>query len=162
MASAKQWLKIFTPILVLAGAAAYVAYRTRRVPAPRSRWRRYFEPDTEPLDVHSCNNLQGLYSIEKGTELFGHDAVVKWSYTVERKKTQYHLSFFCQKNGTYLICEGKRQGNDILLNGYWRKAAANGTGLVRLVLHNGYEALRNRSKAFSLSGWYGYGGATPT
>ncbi|HET7896970.1 MAG TPA: glycerophosphodiester phosphodiesterase, partial [Flavisolibacter sp.] len=161
MGSAKQWIKMFTPLLVLAGAAAYVAYRTRRVPAPRSRWRRYFEPDTEPLDVHACNNLQGLYTIENGKELFGNDAVVKWSYTVERKKTQYHLSFFCEKNGTYLICEGKRQGNDILLNGYWRKAAANGTGLVRLVLHNGYEALRNGSKAFSLSGWYGYGGTTP-
>lgn len=162
MKGAKQWLSILTPIFVLAGAAAYVAYRTRRVPTPRSRWRRYFQPDTEPLGVLSFDNLQGLYNIVEGTALFGKDAVVKWSYTVEGKKTEYQLSIFCEKNGTYIICEGKRQGNDILLNGYWRKAAANGTGLVRLLLKNGYEGLQSGRGKVCIKGWYGHGGTTPT
>lgn len=157
-----QWLKAFSPILLLAGAAAYTAYRTRRVPTPRSRWRRFYQPDTEPLGASSCNDLQGVYNLTQGTSHFGKDAVLKWSYTVEGKKTQYHLSFFCEKNGTYMICEGRRQGNDILLNGYWRKAAANGTGLVRLILKNGMAALQSERGSFTIAGWYGHGGTAPT
>ena len=151
----KQWQAMLVPVIVLAGVIAYVAYRTRLVPRPRSRWRRFHQPDAVPLDAFSCNSLQGLYAVEEGTDFLGESAVVKWSYTVEEKTTLYHLSFFCEKDGTYLICTGKQQGEDILLNGYWRRAAANGTGLVRLVMKEGANALLQQKKAFSIHGLYG-------
>lgn len=161
MKGAKQIRSILIPVVLLAGAIAYVAYRTRLVPKPRSRWKQFFEPDTVPLDASSCNDLQGIYNIGYGNTFFGNDAVLKWSYTVDGRKTKYHLSFFCEKNGTYIVTTGKRQGDDILLNGYWRRAAANGTGLVRLVLKNGVNALQNPNGQFAFHGFFGYGNRTP-
>lgn len=145
---------ILIPVVILAGAVAYVAYRTRLVPKPRSRWKRFHHPDAVPLDAVSFHALQGIYTVAEGSDFLGQTAVVKWSYTVEGKGTIYHLSFFCEKNGTYLVCRGKRQGTDILLNGYWRRAAANGTGLVRLEIPDGVTVLLQNSKELSIRGLY--------
>lgn len=161
MKSGKFLKGVLVPVVALATVIVYVAYRTRRVLKPKSRWLRYHHPDAIPLDALSCNNLQGLYSIEDGQDFFGKTAVVKWTYTVEENETIYHLSFFCEKNGTYLLCKGKRQGSDILLNGHWRKAAANGTGLVRLLLHNGVNLLDRKGAQFTLHGFYGHNNAIP-
>jgi glycerophosphoryl diester phosphodiesterase len=152
---------IVLPFILLAGAVAYVAYRTRLIPKPRNRWRRFHQPDAVPLDALSCDALQGIYTIDEGQNFLGETAVVKWSYTVEEKGPLYHLSFFCEKNGLYLVCRGKRQGTDILLNGYWRRAAANGTGLVRLVFSDGVKVLQQGRKTFSLHGLYGYNNKPP-
>lgn len=161
MKGSRHLQAILVPVIIVAGVIAYVAYRTRLVPKPRSRWKRFHEPDTVPLDASLCNNLQGIYNIGYGNRFFGNTAVLKWTYTVEERKTKYHLSFFCEKNGTYLVTTGKRQGNDILLNGYWRRAAANGTGLVRLVLKNGVSALQNPNGQFALHGFFGRNNRTP-
>lgn len=155
-------LAVLAPLFLLTGALAYVAYRTRAVPKPRSRWRRFFQPDAVPLDALSSDALQGIYTIAEGSDFFGKNAVLKWTYTVEKAETIYHLSFFCEKNGTYIIANGKRQGADILLAGHWRKAAANGAGLVRLLFVNGNVILQNRNnQTFQLQGFFGHGNRVP-
>ncbi|HYD22692.1 MAG TPA: glycerophosphodiester phosphodiesterase family protein, partial [Flavipsychrobacter sp.] len=121
-------------VLAVAGAIAYIAYRTRAVLTPRRRWRRFDHPDAIPLDAATCQHLQGIYTIEKGADFFGDSAILKYSYTVEEGETIHRLSLFCEKNGTYIIAEAKKHVNVILLSGYWRKAAANGTGIVWLVI----------------------------
>lgn len=146
---------LLAPVALLAGAAAYVAYRSRRVPTPRSRWRRFYQPDAVPLDADTCNALQGIYTVEEGANRFGKTAVLKWSYAVERKATVYYLSIFFEKSGFYMVCQGKQQHDNVLLNGNWRKAAANGTGLVRLLLSNGLNALQSPEKNFVLRGLFG-------
>ena len=126
-------------LLTLAGIVGYVAYRTRAVPTPKRKWKRFDDPDAIPLDQGACNQLEGIYSIGEGKSLFGASAVLKCSYTVEKGETIYRLSLFCEKNGTYIISEAKKIGNTILLSGHWRKASANGSGIVWLEMdkHNG-------------------------
>lgn len=152
------------PLLALAGIIGYVAYRTRRVSTPFRRWKRFESADATALDPSTCQALQGIYVIEEGTDFFGKTAVLKCSYTVEKEGTFYHLSLFCEKNGTYMLCEGRQQGNDVLLSGHWRKAMANGAGLVRLVISGGATALRNRGQQdfILLQGEYGNNNRKPT
>ncbi|GAA4744009.1 glycerophosphodiester phosphodiesterase [Flavisolibacter ginsenosidimutans] len=134
MAKPKGLYVLLGALLTVVGAAAYVAYRTRSVPTPRRRWWRFHRPGARRLRGNACERMQGIYSIEKGTEIFGDTAVVKCSYTIEHRRKNFHLSFFCQKNGTYFVCEAKVRRGAVLLYGYWRKASSNGTGLVHLVM----------------------------
>jgi glycerophosphoryl diester phosphodiesterase len=121
-------------VLAITSVVAYVAYRTRAVPTPRRRWKRFDQPDAIPLDAATCQQLQGLYTIDNGNDFFGNTAVVKCSYTVEEGETIHRISLFCEKSGLYIIAEAKKHHNAILLSGHWRKAAANGSGSVWLVI----------------------------
>ncbi|RYZ30972.1 MAG: hypothetical protein EOO10_00845 [Chitinophagaceae bacterium] len=143
-------------LLAITGIIGYVAYRTRAVSTPRRRWRKYEGPDALPLDDTTCEQLQGIYRIEKGNNFFGDTAVVKCSYTVERNKKINRISLFCEKNGTYIIAEAKKLNNTILLSAHWRKAAANGSGIVWLEL-----TMQNGQKNFSITGLYGDGDDLP-
>lgn len=125
---------MFPVIIILAGFIAYVTYRTKKTPIPHTYWKRFHEKGTVPLDAQTCNALQGIYIIAEGKDLLGETAILKWSYTVEGKQTLYHLSLFCQKDGSYIVCEGRRNGNDILLDGYWRQLTASKTGTIRLII----------------------------
>src|SRR5829696_8074572 len=119
-------------LLIITGIVGYVAYRTRAVPTPKRRWKRFDDPDTIPLDAAACSEIQGVYKIEEGNHFFGVSAVIKCSYTVEDGKRINRLSLFCEKNGTYIISEARKIGSSILLSGHWRKASANGSGIVWL------------------------------
>jgi glycerophosphoryl diester phosphodiesterase len=130
MSKLKKSQVIAGAFLILTGVIAYVAYRTRAVPTPKRRWKKFDRPDAIPLDVTTCERLQGIYTIEEGQDFLGETAVLKCSYTVEDNKKIYRLSLFCEKNGTYIIFEARKQGNAILLSGHWRKASANGSGSV--------------------------------
>jgi glycerophosphoryl diester phosphodiesterase len=134
--------------LALASVIGYVAWRTRRIPTPQRKWRRFDHPAAEPLDASICNALEGIYTIEKGNDHFGETAVLKYSYTVEKGEKIHHLSLFCENNGVYILSEGKQRGNDILVKGHWRRASSNGTGLVWLNIKNGIRlAKTERGKA---------------
>lgn len=157
------WLAVFIPVILLAGAIGYVAYRTRRIPTPRRRWRRFDHPDAKPLNATACQALQGIYTISDGANFFGKTAVLKYSYTVEKERTIHHLSLFCEKNGTYLLCEGRIRDNAIVIKGHWRKASAVGTGLVWLVIEDGMAIQKSNSKnpLLRLQGTYGYDSNKP-
>jgi glycerophosphoryl diester phosphodiesterase len=165
MAKPKGFYFLAGTLLSIAGAIAYVAYRTRHVRTPRRRWWRFSQPGAKRLAVETCEKIQGIYSIEEGKDFFGDTAVVKYSYTVERRRRVHHLSFFCQKGGTYFICEGRQHKGIVLLYGHWRRAAANGAGLVQLVMSkaNGAAALLNGqpTERLCLQGWFGNNNKRP-
>lgn len=98
--------KVLPFLLLITGVVAYIAYRTRPVPTPRRKWRRFDEGQV--LDAESCYALQGIYIIEEARDFFGENAVIKWTYTVEARTTIYHLSLFCEKSGLYIICSTLR------------------------------------------------------
>ena len=150
MAKQNRWQVAAGIVLVVAGVIAYVAYRTRKVPTPKRRWKRFADPGAIPLDDTTCEQLQGIYTITEGKDFFGTTAVLKCSYTVERNKTINRISLFCEKNGTYIISEAKKIGKTILFSGHWRKAAANGSGVVWLTLN-----IDNRQNNFLITGMYG-------
>lgn len=153
----KNLAPILVPVLALASVIGYVAWRTRRIPTPNRKWKRYDHPDAIPLNATACQALQGIYAIEEGKEHFGETAVLKYSYTVEKEETIFHLSLFCKKDGTYILSEGRQRGNDILLKGHWRRAASPGIGLIWLRMENGVDFLQNGngSSSLQLTGTFG-------
>ena len=151
----RKWAPLLVPLFALAGFIGYVAYRTRRIPTPRRRWKRFDHPEAVRLNASTATALQGIYTLSEGTDLFGEKAVLKCSYTVEEEEMIYHLSLFCEKDGTYILSEGKLHGNDILLKGHWRRASEPGIGLVWLVVENGRDAIHNHASQIQLQGWYG-------
>ncbi len=86
------------------------------------------------LSPQSRTAMEGVYGLTSGKDNFGDSVAVKWSYVITGTDTVFHLSFFCGKDIAYLICEGKKSGGDILLNGYWRKMTGVETGIVRLTI----------------------------
>lgn len=133
----KHLAPVIVPLIAVAGVIGYVAWRTRRIPTPRRRWRRFDHPATKALDASVCTALEGLYTIQKGSRHFGETAVLKYSYTVEKDEKVHHLSIFCEKDGTYILSEGRQRGNHIFIKGHWRRAASGGTGLIWLTIRNG-------------------------
>jgi glycerophosphoryl diester phosphodiesterase len=162
-----KWLKRFSPILIpvviVAGVIGYVAWRTRRIPTPDRRWKRFDHPEAHPLTAFMCQAMQGLYTVKSGHHFFGNNAVLKYSYVVENNQTIHHLSLFFEKEGLYMLAEVRQRGRDILLKGHWRRAAANGTGLIWLVMKNGVRAVRYRrpNKPLGLYGTFGHGNHRP-
>ncbi|MGZ3915522.1 MAG: glycerophosphodiester phosphodiesterase [Flavisolibacter sp.] len=140
--------------IALAGVVLYVTYKTRRVPVPHTHWKRFHGRGTVPLKPAVCSALQGIYVFDQGGDCFGKTAILKWSYTVQEEKTLYHLSFFCEQDGAYMVCEGREDGEAILLSGFWRKLSAGVAGTVRLIVSS-KDALSENPKAWVIRGWYG-------
>jgi glycerophosphoryl diester phosphodiesterase len=66
-----------------------------------------------------------------------------------------HLSFFGGKEGAFIICEGRRDGNDILLKGAWRQLTDSDTGTVQLVIRSSTLHGAGPKKELSIEGYYG-------
>lgn len=162
-----KWLKrlspILIPVLALAGTIGYVAWRTRRIPTPNRRWKRFDHADARPVTPAVCEALQGLYGVRAGHHFFGHSAVMKCSYVGDNGHRVHHLSLFFEKEGLYMLAEVRQRGRDILIKGHWRRAAANGTGLIWLVMRNGVRAMQYRrpNKPLGLYGSFGKGNNRP-
>src|SRR6476620_2838981 len=141
-------------VVIIAGFILYVTYKTRKTKVPHTDWQRFRRKGTVPLDSVACNELQGVYTVTEGKEIFGNCCIVKWTYTIEKEGPVNHLSFFGGKEGAFIICEGRLDGNDILLKGAWRQLTASDTGTVQLVIRS--SSLNGLDKTeLSIQGYYG-------
>jgi glycerophosphoryl diester phosphodiesterase len=102
---------------------------------PDLRWELFESPDAVPLTASARTNLEGIYTIISGTDIFGTVSALKWTYDINENDTVYYISFFCNKDITYIICQGKRLDSTILFSGYWRTMVSNATGTVRLQIN---------------------------
>ena len=98
------------------------------------RWDLFENPATQPLTSTTRTSMEGVYSVTDGADVFGTDVALKWSYAVENNDTLYRLSVFGGKDAAYFLLEGKRLGDSILLNGYWRKLTSTKTGAARVTI----------------------------
>src|ERR1043165_382761 len=137
-------------------------------PIPNLSWDLFNAPGTQVLKNKVGLKIEGMYNIVGGDDRFGADAALKWTYTVQGTDTIFHLSFFCQKDITYIICEGKRKDSTILLNGYWRRMIGTETGKAWLTIaatNGGAKLLRDTALAVSdsivITGNYGNGEDMP-
>jgi glycerophosphoryl diester phosphodiesterase len=103
-------------------------------PVPDLTWDLFESAAAQRLPAASFQKMEGVYTIDQGTEDFGTLAPARWSYTVEGTDTTYHLSFFLGQDAAYIVCEGRRVDSTILLNGYWRKMVSTATGSIRLTI----------------------------
>jgi len=99
-------------------------------PVPPTAWAAFDTAHHLPHRMQPA--LEGVYAVGKGGDAFGPRAVSHWSYTVNGADTTYHLSFFCEDEASYFICELRQTGSRLLANGYWRKLVNTETGRVRL------------------------------
>jgi glycerophosphoryl diester phosphodiesterase len=142
-------------VVIIAGFILYVTYKTRKTPVPHTDWERFRRKGTVPLDSVTCNELQGVYTVDDGKEVFGNSCIIKWTYTIEKHGAVNHLSFFGGKEGAFIICEGRRDGNDILLKGSWRQLTGSDTGTVQLVVRSSALDGTGNKKTLFIAGYYG-------
>lgn len=142
--------------------------REDSAPVPDSTWALFHSPATRSLNSITISKLDGIYTLEQGTDNFGSAAPAKWSYTTTGRDTVFHLSLFLDSDAGYIICEGRRLDSSILFDGYWRKRVGTATGKVRLTIGKDSGAvllLRNgvppQGSQIILTGVYGFGDAVP-
>ena len=125
-------LILIIPFLVLVVVSCKKEYSA---PVPDyNNWVAFNAAGPLNLPVSSRSAMEGVYDLTSGNADFGETIAVKWSYVITGVDTTFHLSVFSGKDISYLICEGRKSGSDILLNGYWRKMAGVETGIVRLTI----------------------------
>lgn len=137
-------------------------------PVPDFTWELFNSSKVFPLTATTKNKIEGVYTISSGADVFGADAALKWSYTINGKDTMYHLTAFCNRQVVYMVCEGKRLDSSILFNGYWRNMLNTETGIARLAITkaNGADYLLDSAtvifaRAITIAGTFGYGPNIP-
>lgn len=136
-------------------------------PVPALNWNLFTSPTAVGLGSKTVKLLDGVYSISDGGDRFGTEAALKWSYTVNGADTTYHLSLFCQKDITYIVCEGRRLDSSILLNGYWRRLIGTETGKAWLTISKANGAAKLLAGTWTstdnilITGTYGNAEETP-
>jgi hypothetical protein len=108
-------------------------HKILKPPVPDTKWDLFDSPAAGSLPAYAREGLEGVYAIE-ASEDFGKLAAIKWSTLFNGADTTYYLSFFCEEDAAYFICEGRQLNDSILLNGYWRKAMNSETGKVRFII----------------------------
>lgn len=83
---------------------------------------------TAPLTDATKYALEGIYKVVEGSDMFGDTLVLK--------QTRDKISLFGLRNANYFILEDGRANNSLILEGYWRFAQNDNTGLVRLTIEN--------------------------
>ena len=159
-----SYFRSLSPLTVVVLCAFHLLVSCHQImipDVPKDHWEIFTSPEALPLHEEWRKNLEGVYVVE-GSEDFGSEAALKWTYTLAGQDTTYHLSVFLEKDAAYFICEGKRLDQKILLNGYWRKMVNTQTGLVRLILDVGNNAsLTKDSGKTVMKGSFGKGDAEP-
>jgi glycerophosphoryl diester phosphodiesterase len=99
--------------------------------------------------------LEGIYKVTAGADMFGDTMVLK--------QTRDKISVFGYKNGCYFILGNGSDGSEIILEGYWRCALNDKTGLVSLSITNADKIIHGDTTVseIQLSGSYGNGQENP-
>ncbi len=85
-------------------------------------------PGCDTLSGSCKYALEGIYKVIDGSDMFGDTLVLK--------QTKDKISLFGYKNVAYFIMDGGSKGSEIFLEGYWRFAVDDETGLARLHIFN--------------------------
>lgn len=79
---------------------------------------------TDPVPNKSKPWMEGIYTVESGSPVFGKQVVLKWSND--------NLSIFTSKNAGYAVLKGGVLDSVFHFEGYWRFRTSTETGIVSL------------------------------
>lgn len=136
-------------------------------PVPDTTWDLFNSVGATPVSLSAQQRMDGVYAVTEGADMFGPQAVVRWTWTCNGADTTYQVSIFCEKDNAYLTGEGRTLGNTLLLNLYWRTLVNTGTGLCRMTIADdeGVQALLGDGPigmdSLRISGVYGMGSDLP-
>lgn len=110
---------------------------------------------SKPLSDSTMYLMEGIYKVTQGSDIFGDTLVLK--------KTRDKISLFGNKNGGYFICDAGSKDSQIILEGYWRFALNDRTGLARFTFTNASKLIDGSSLEIKItaSGEYSNGNSMP-
>ncbi len=79
---------------------------------------------TDPVPNKSKPWMEGIYTVESGSSVFGKQVVLKWSND--------NLSIFTSKNAGYAVLKGGEIDSVFYFEGYWRFRTSTETGVLSL------------------------------
>jgi glycerophosphoryl diester phosphodiesterase len=111
--------------------------------------------NTVPLSEKSKYIMEGIYKVTTGNDFFGDTLVLK--------QTRNKMSVFGLRNGCYCIIDAESNETKIILEGYWRYALNDRTGLVRFHITGADNILKGDTTLtnISISGVYGNNQSAP-
>jgi glycerophosphoryl diester phosphodiesterase len=100
-------------------------------------------PGAKLLYAQTRKACEGIYTVSDGSDVFGNEIAAKWSYTAKNgTDTTYHLSLFCEPQGTFFVLEGRQVADSLIFVGYWRRLVNADVGTATFVVQrNGAKAL---------------------
>jgi glycerophosphoryl diester phosphodiesterase len=95
-----------------------------------------FLQETHRLTPLMRASIEGVYSVLDGSDFFGDEAVLKWSYVVSANliDTTFGLSVFTSQGVCYFALEGGTLDSVFIFSGYWRKMVNTEAGIVKLAI----------------------------
>jgi glycerophosphoryl diester phosphodiesterase len=114
---------------------------------------------TTPLTPEAKARFEGIYTVDKGADKFGHDVVIKWNGD--------HLGIYTGINAGYFVMEAGSLDSTINIQGYWRYQQSDETGLaqVRIAAADGGRYIlgdtAGGASVIRISGSFGDGQETP-
>ena len=111
---------------------------------------------TYPLTPASKAIMEGVYTVNSGSDFFGNNVVIKYN--------RLGMSIACA-NGKHFIMEVGSLDSVIILQGYWRDGYADGTGLASLMITREEGGTRivsgNGQQTIVIRGAYGHDSNLP-
>ncbi|QJD81244.1 glycerophosphodiester phosphodiesterase [Spirosoma rhododendri] len=113
-------------------------------------------------------SINGVYTVTDGSDKFGAQVVLRWTYTHTGADTSHHLSVFTSNVG-YFDMEPQPQTGGLAVGGYWRRLQDTEIGLVQLTVNvrrsgavSPFTGRLSTGDTLVVSGVYGDGDVTPT
>lgn len=113
--------------------------------------------------------MEGVYRVTDGSDQFGEQVALKWTYGLNGTDTTHCLSIFTGTDVGFFNLEGDPKADMLALTGYWRKLINTRTGRVRLAVRtkrNGqlqrYSGSLAANDTLVLDGRWGNDAAEPT
>jgi len=92
--------------------------------------------DTHRITPVMRASIEGVYSVFGGSDVFGDQVALKWSYVVSENlvDTTFMLSAFTGRDMCYFALQGGTLDSVFIFTGYWRKMVNTETGFARFTI----------------------------
>ena len=117
-------------------------------------------PATTVLDPDQRSRMEGIYSVEQGSDQFGSTVILQWT-----TKDKNYLTVYTGKNFGYFVTQGGiLGGTSVYVQGFWRYQNNAQTGLAQFTMTEGADYVLNNSDSSSIvfTGSWGDGQGTPS
>jgi len=117
-----------------------------------------YSPPTTPLNEDQRSRMEGIYTVEQGSDQFGNTVILQWT-----TKQKNYLSVYTGKNFGYFVMQGGNSADTaVYVQGFWRYQSNAQTGLVQLLMTDGtdYVLTGTGNSDITFSGTWGKGQGT--
>ena len=117
------------------------------------------DAQTTPLNADQRSRMEGIYSVEQGSDQFGSTVILQWT-----TKEKNYLSIYTGKNFGYFLMQGGMLDTTVYVQGFWRYQNSAKTGLSQFKITSGAAYVLGTSPdstTIVFTGTWGNGESTP-